>query len=79
LSSDQEFWGLNAMTGIYGDLYESGILDPVMVTRLALEKAASIACSMVTTGCVVIELPPDDPTFGYTAEWAAATREDPRS
>jgi chaperonin GroEL len=28
---------------------------------------------------VITELPLDDPTLGYTAEWAAATREDPRS
>lgn len=78
-SSDDEFWGLNAITGNYGDLFEAGILDPVLVSRLALEKAASMACTMVTTGCVITELPLEDPTLGYTTEWAAATREDPRS
>lgn len=71
-------WCFDARTGEYGDAYEIGVIDPVRVTRLAILKAASTAGMLLTTDCVVSDAVPDDPTFGYTPEWAAATREDPR-
>jgi chaperonin GroEL len=71
-------WCFDARTGEYGDAYELGLIDPVRVTRLAILKAASTAGMLLTTDCVVSDVVPDDPTFGFTPEWAAATREDPR-
>ena len=41
------------------DMIESGIIDPVKVTRLALENAASVATMLLTTEAVVIEKPAD--------------------
>ena len=53
-------FGYNAGTGGYGDMVEMGVLDPTKVTRTALQNAASIAGLMLTTDCMVAELPKDD-------------------
>jgi chaperonin GroEL len=53
--------GLNAATGEYGDLVAAGIIDPTMVTRSALQNAASIAKNILTTECVVAEIPEKEP------------------
>jgi len=50
-------YGYNAATGEYGDLVEMGILDPTKVTRLALQNAMSVAGLLLTTECMVAELP----------------------
>jgi len=50
-------YGYNAATGEYGDMIELGILDPTKVTRTALQNASSIASLMITTECMVAELP----------------------
>jgi chaperonin GroEL len=47
--------GFNALTGEYEDLVASGIIDPAMVTRSALQNAASIGSLIVTTDVVVAE------------------------
>src|SRR3954454_1865000 len=47
--------GLDALTGDFGDLYEKGVVDPVRVTRLSLEHAASVAALMLTTEALVAE------------------------
>jgi chaperonin GroEL len=47
--------GLDALTGEFGDLFEKGVVDPVRVTRLALENAASIAALLLTTEALVAE------------------------
>jgi len=44
------------------DMVDAGIIDPVKVTRVALEKAASVAGTMLTTECVVTTIPKDEPT-----------------
>ena len=49
--------GFNALTGEYEDLLKAGIIDPAMVTRSALENAASIGSLIVTTDVVVAEPP----------------------
>ena len=49
--------GLNAGTGEYGDLVKAGVIDPTMVTRSALQNAASIAKNILTTECIVAEMP----------------------
>jgi len=50
-------FGFNAETEQYEDLVESGIIDPTKVTRIALQNAASIAALLVTTECLVTEIP----------------------
>ncbi|MEW5771655.1 MAG: chaperonin GroEL, partial [Pseudomonadota bacterium] len=50
-------FGYNAATGEYGDMMEMGILDPTKVTRSALQNAASVAGLLLTTECMVAELP----------------------
>jgi len=47
--------GLNALTGEFGDLLEGGVIDPVRVTRLTIENAASVAALLLTTEAVVAE------------------------
>ncbi|MDR0250787.1 MAG: chaperonin GroEL [Burkholderiales bacterium] len=54
-------FGFNAATGEYGDLVEMGVLDPTKVSRTALQHAASIAGLMLTTDCMIAELPKEDP------------------
>jgi len=49
--------GFNALTGEYEDLVAAGIIDPAMVTRSALQNAASIGALIVTTDVVVAEPP----------------------
>ena len=53
-------FGYNAGTEQYGDMIAMGILDPTKVTRSALQFAASVAGLMITTECMVTELPKED-------------------
>ncbi|MDX3236035.1 chaperonin GroEL [Streptomyces sp. ME03-5709C] len=53
--------GFNAATGEYGDLVKSGVIDPVKVTRSALENAASIASLLLTTETLVVEKKEEEP------------------
>ncbi|MCC2625912.1 MAG: groL [Burkholderiales bacterium] len=53
-------YGYNAGNGEFGDLIEMGVLDPAKVTRAALQNAASVAGLMLTTDCMIAELPKDD-------------------
>jgi len=53
--------GLNVETGEIEDLVKSGIIDPTMVTRSALQNAASIAKNILTTEAVVAEIPDKQP------------------
>ena len=55
-------FGYNAATGEYGDMLAMGVVDPTKVTRVALQNAASIAGLMLTTACMVAELPEDKST-----------------
>jgi chaperonin GroEL len=48
--------GFNAATGVYEDLVKSGIIDPALVVRTALQHAASVAGLMLTTDVVITEL-----------------------
>ena len=49
--------GYNVRTGEYGDLLKAGVVDPAKVTRSALQNAASIAGLLLTTDCMVTDLP----------------------
>ncbi len=55
LSNDDINYGYNALTNEYSDMLSGGIIDPFKVTRTALETAASIASTLLTTECVVVE------------------------
>jgi len=50
-------WGYNAATGEYVNMVEAGIVDPAKVTRSALENAASIAAMLLTTECLIADIP----------------------
>ncbi len=56
--------GLNASTGDYGDLIAAGVIDPTMVTRSALQNAASIGKNILTTEAIVAEPPEKDGAGG---------------
>jgi len=55
--------GYNALTGEYEDLVQAGVIDPAMVTRSALQNAASIGSLIVTTDVVVAEPEEDAPAM----------------
>ena len=52
--------GYNAATGEYGDLIAQGVIDPVKVTRSAVQNAASIAGMLLTTETLVVEKPEEE-------------------
>jgi chaperonin GroEL len=52
--------GYNAATGEYGDLLAQGVIDPVKVTRSAVQNAGSIAGMLLTTEVLIVEKPEDD-------------------
>jgi chaperonin GroEL len=62
-------FGFNAASGEYGDLVKMGVLDPCKVTRTALQNAASIASLILTTDCMIAQLP-DEPQSEITEEAA---------
>jgi chaperonin GroEL len=47
--------GFDALTGEYGDMFDEGVIDPLKVTRAALESAASIAALLITTETAIVE------------------------
>src|ERR1700674_727519 len=51
--------GFDALTGAYGDMFKFGIVDPLKVTRSALENAASIAALLLTTETLITDKPED--------------------
>jgi chaperonin GroEL len=59
-AKDVDF-GYNALTGEFGSMIKFGILDPLKVTRSALQNAASVAAMVLTTECLVTELPEEKP------------------
>ncbi len=60
MESKQETFGYNAATGEFGDMIQMGIWDPTKVTRTALQNAASVAGLMLTTECMITDLPKDE-------------------
>ena len=53
-------FGYNTDKDTYEDLIEAGVIDPVKVTRIALQNAASVAGLLLTTDCIVTEQPTDE-------------------
>jgi chaperonin GroEL len=56
--------GYNVTTGEYTDLVADGVLDPTKVTRTALQNAASVAAMLLTTECMVTDLPEKEEAAG---------------
>lgn len=56
-SSNETNYGYNALTGVYGDMVEMGVLTPLLVERTALQHAASISGLMLMTQCVLHDIP----------------------
>ncbi|MDA0666354.1 MAG: chaperonin GroEL [Planctomycetota bacterium] len=48
-------YGFNALTEVYGDMFAMGIVDPTKVTLTALENAVSVAATLMTTECLIVE------------------------
>jgi len=57
-------FGYNAGTDVFGDMIEMGILDPTKVTRSALQNAASVSGLLITTECMITDVPGDDAAGG---------------
>jgi len=58
-------YGYNAANDTYGDLPKAGVIDPVKVTRTALQNAASVASLLLTTDALVSDLPEKDEPAGH--------------
>ena len=56
-------YGYNARLDVFQNLFESGVIDPAKVTRIALENAASIAGMFLTTECVLVDEKEDKPAM----------------
>ena len=56
-------FGFHAQPGEYGDMIEMGVLDPTKVTRTALQNAASVASLILTTECMIADMPEDKPAM----------------
>ncbi|MEK7818539.1 MAG: chaperonin GroEL [Bacteroidota bacterium] len=53
-------FGYNALTDVYENLINAGVIDPTKVTRIALENAASVASLILTTEATIVEKPKED-------------------
>ncbi len=57
-------YGFNARTEVYEDLFETGVIDPTKVARIALENAASVAGMILTTETLIADLPEEKDAMG---------------
>jgi chaperonin GroEL len=57
--------GYDADKDSYCDLVEAGIIDPAKVVRIALQNAASVASLLLTTSCLITEIPKDEEPAGH--------------
>jgi len=77
-AADDTHFTVDTQRNLYGNFLEIGIIDPVKVMRLALRNAVSVVGTMMTTEAIVMDVPDLSMMDGYSPEWAAATRENPR-
>ena len=67
MESPDEFFGYDASNGTYGNMLETGIIDPTKVVKTALLNAASISGLLLTTDCTIHEVvDPDDDTLSHS-------------
>ncbi len=64
VKTGKDDYGFNARTEEYENLYQSGVIDPTKVARVALENAASIASMLLTTECVLVTHKEEKPAGG---------------
>ena len=64
VAEGKDNFGYNAATDVFGDMIEMGILDPTKVARTALQNAASVSGLLITTECMVTDIPSDDAAGG---------------
>jgi chaperonin GroEL len=62
-SQGDKNWGYNAATDVFEDMVKAGVIDPTKVTRTALQNAASISGLLLTTECVVVDQPENEPAM----------------
>ncbi len=60
VAAGKDGFGFNAATGVYEDLIKAGVIDPVKVTRIALQNAASVSSLLLTTECAISEAVEED-------------------
>jgi len=63
--SKNSAYGYNVATGEFQDLIKAGVLDPAKVTRTALQNAASISGLLLTTECMITDLPEEKAPAGH--------------
>ncbi len=73
-SSGKQGYGYNFATGEYGDMIESGIVDPAKVTRCAIQNAASVAAMVLTTESLVTDIKDPQADAAEAAAMAAASQ-----
>ena len=61
IKKGKDDFGYNARSEKFENLLSVGVIDPTKVTRIALENAASIAGMFLTTECVIVDEPEDEP------------------
>ena len=66
-SRNKTNYGYNALKNEYCDVVEQGIIDPTKVTRSALQNAASVAATLLTTECIVTDIPAPEPAQNANA------------
>ncbi|MDD4913953.1 MAG: chaperonin GroEL [Methylococcales bacterium] len=78
LKPNNEQLAFDMQTQQYGQFLEIGIIDAIKVVRIALRNAVSVVGTLIGSESVIMEVPDLTIMEGYSPEWAAATREDPR-
>ncbi len=78
-NQDSEQFAFDMQRLCYGNFLEIGILDAVKVVAMGLRNAVSVVGTMITSETVIMTVPDTSIMDGYSPEWAAATREDPRA
>ena len=73
LKSKDKAYGYDAEKEVYGNLVESGVIDPTKVTRSALQNALSIASILLTSDCLISEIPGKDERDDASWRWWYAT------
>jgi len=68
IEGQEPITGFNCATGEYVNMFSEGIVDPVKVTRSALQNAASIASILLTTGCMITEIPEEVKNNGMVGQ-----------
>jgi chaperonin GroEL len=61
-------FGYNARTDVFENLIAAGVIDPTKVSRVALENAASVASMLLTTECLIVDIPEDEKGHGHSPD-----------